>query len=381
MSLAPIPIYQDQDFYVPQFEIKVGERPLNRDVVHDITAVTYKDDLRDVDSFEITINNWDADTRRFKYSDDHLFDPGKKLEVWMGYRGRDQLRLMLTGEITSLRPTFPSDGRPTLAISGLNLLHHFRREQRSHAYRKQTDSRIAREIAARVGADIHTDPEAERREEEHRFLFQDNQFDILFLMERARHLGYDLFVEEVGENGRADKSRLYFGPSQNVHRTTYRLEYGKSLAEFQPNLTTANQVGEVTVHAWDPIAKRPITATAKRNQTGIRDVGAADGQGGIGQAFNERHEVIADETVDTQREAETLAEQTLARIAKDIIKASGSTVGLPDLRAGSVMHIDGLGSRFRGAYFITSTTHTIGDGGYTTRFDCRREEPESGRRP
>ena len=36
--------------------------------------VTYKDSLTDVDSFEITINNWDAGSRTFKYSDDYLFE-------------------------------------------------------------------------------------------------------------------------------------------------------------------------------------------------------------------------------------------------------------------------------------------------------------------
>jgi phage protein D len=57
-----------------------------------------------------------------------------------------------------------------------------------------------------------------------------------------------------------------------------------------------------------------------------------------------------------------------------MVKASGSTVGLPDLRAGSVVMIDGAGKRFSGRYFVTATTHAIGDGGYTTQFECRREE-------
>jgi hypothetical protein len=36
--------------------------------------------------------------------------------------------------------------------------------------------------------------------------------------------------------------------------------------------------------------------------------------------------------------------------------------------------MDGMGDRFNGRYFLTSTTHTISDGGYTTTFECRREE-------
>ena len=45
-----------------------------------------------------------------------------------------------------------------------------------------------------------------------------------------------------------------------------------------------------------------------------------------------------------------------------------------DLRAGSVLELEGLGQRYSGRYFVTATTHSIGDDGYTTQFNCRREE-------
>ena len=73
-------------------------------------------------------------------------------------------------------------------------------------------------------------------------------------------------------------------------------------------------------------------------------------------------------------EAKRLATRTLEDNAKDLIKATGSTIGLPDLRAGSVVNITGAGGRFSGRYFVTATTHAIGDSGYTTQFACRREE-------
>jgi phage protein D len=63
---------------------------------------------------------------------------------------------------------------------------------------------------------------------------------------------------------------------------------------------------------------------------------------------------------------------------KEMVKASGTTVGLPDLRAGQRVLISGIGSRLSGIYFVTDTTHTIGDSGYTTRFNARREDPGSG---
>jgi phage protein D len=374
MTPEPIPVYEGQDFYVPYFQVKLEGRPPGQDVVRDIITVTYKDDIKQVDSFEITINNWDAGKRTFKYSDQKLFDPGKKLELWMGYYGRDRLRLMINGKITSLRPTFPSGGQPTLAISGLNALHSLRTKQEPQAYEKLGDSQIAQQIASRLGVTLRTEQTAAANEETFDYLFQENEYPIVYLMKRAVQIGYDLFVEEIGENGQASESRIYFGPSVNVRQVVYKLTYGRSLIEFQPNLTVANQVGAVTVQSWDQKRKKKIEYTARRSDITTQGVGARGGQADINESFREREEVVTDQPVESEAEARRLATERHERIAKDMIKGSGSTVGLPDLRAGSVVHIDGLGKRFSGRYFVTSTTHSIGDSGYTTKFECRREE-------
>ncbi|HKQ04333.1 MAG TPA: hypothetical protein VJ464_04320 [Blastocatellia bacterium] len=371
-STEAVPIYGGQDFYVPQFQVKIAGRPPGQDVIRDIQQVSYKDNIQEIDSFEITINNWDAAERAFKYSDSNLFDPGKELELWMGYFGKDSLRLMIRGQITALRPAFPASGSSTLAISGLNVLHKLRTKQESHAYENMTDSQIARLVGSRLGIKILTGNGA--GEEKYKYIFQDNQYDIIFLMERARRIGYELVAEEQGQNGQAAETVLKFAPSLNTRKLTYRLSYGRSLIEFKPDLTTANQVGEVTVRGWDSLNKKKIEYTAKRSEIVTKGVGAEGNQSAIEQSFNQRKEIIATKPIESEAEAKTLAVQTLEKIAKDMVKGSGSTVGLPDLRAGNVVEIDGLGKRFTGRYFITSTTHAIGDSGYTTQFECRREE-------
>jgi phage protein D len=371
-ATVAVPIYKGQDFYVPYFQVKVAGRPQGQDVVRDILQVSYKDNIQEIDSFDITINNWDAESRDFKYSDGDLFDPGKELELWMGYYGKDRLRLMVRGQITALRPAFPASGGSTLSISGLNVLHKLRTKQESQSYVGMTDSQIATQVAARLAVAIRTDSAAD--EKPYDFIFQDNQYDIIFLMERARRVGYDLFVEEQGQNGQASQPQLRFGRSLNVRQITYQLTYGRSLIEFKPDLTTANQVGEVTVRGWDAVKKEKIEKTATRSDIAIKGVGPKGNQAAIEQSFNQRKEIVATKPIESPEEAKTLAVRTLEENAKDMVKGSGSTVGLPDLRAGSVVQIDGLGTRFSGRHFVTSTTHTIGDGGYTTQFECRREE-------
>ena len=197
VAASPIPIYEGQDFYVPAFEVQLGGRPAGQDVVRDILSVTYKDSVQEIDSFEITINNWDAETRDLQVQRPQLFDPGERVELRMGYQGA--LRPMLTGEITSLRPAFPSGGGSTLAISGLNMLHRFRTQQEiAHLRRhdRQPDRRGDRPPGSR--STIET-PRLQPTSRRFDYLIQDNQYDIVFLMERARRIGYDLVVEERSE--------------------------------------------------------------------------------------------------------------------------------------------------------------------------------------
>ena len=361
------PAAEGTDFYVPSFEVSLHGRELDPLVIHDVTEVSYHDSLEDVDGFELTLANSPSATydtpssRTFKYSDQDLFDPGKELQLKLGYIGGDALGVMITGDITSLTPSFPASGFPTLKVSGLNVLHRLRTKQQSQAYTNCTDGQIADRIAQRLGVKIDPDrAEGER----HEYILQDNEYDILFLLKRAHAIGYELTVDET-----QTPPLIHYQPSERMRAVAYRLTYGSSLISFDPNLSTAKQVSRVSVHGWDAVHKKPIQASASLDQ-----IGTPHGAPPVDAALQGREEVISDQPVATQQEAQTLATQTLKRISKELITARGATIGLPKLRAGSAAFLDGLGTRFNGRYFVTATTHTCGDSGYTTQFECRRED-------
>jgi phage protein D len=391
-----IPIYQskqgEQTFYAPAFEIRIDDRRLPATVVRDVMQVTYKDSIEKIDSFELKINNWDADRGCFKYVGlsswqgasgqsaqyAKMFDPGQKLEIYIGYQDDLPLCLMMVGQITTLEPDFPGSGMPTLSVRGLNILHSFRKKQHTWAWEKERDSDIAEKIGKQpvsdkkpgLGIEVRVDKKAAGQENEETFVFMNNQYDIVFLMERARRHGYSLYMHEEKKNGKAERY-LYFGPSDLIRDVTYELVWGQSLIQFRPTLTTANQVSQVTVRGWNRRTRKPIVGTAKWGDPGL-DINRD--QHAVALAIKGKHEVIIDRPVHSVKEAKALAKDILRNLLKDMVKASGSTVGLPDLRAGRKVHIRELGERFSGEYFITETTHTIGDGGYQTTFNARREK-------
>jgi uncharacterized protein len=389
---------QQGDFYVPRFEIKIAGVNLPLDVLRDVEQVTYKDNVKELDSFELTVNNWDAEAQDFKYVGSEtadslaknplhlLFNPCRhNVDVFMGYG--ENLSLMVTGNFTTLEPNF-SSGAPTLNVRGLNVLHQLRRKPFSYAWEGEKTSKIAKSFETlpdpsdrkqkRFPLPVEIDPNSIEKEKKITYLAQNNQYDIDFLLALARRIGYVVFVkeEERKKNRVVKPRRLYFGPSDANHPglrpVTFELKWGISLMDFKPTLTTANQIKSVTVHGWNRSTKQPITGRAslddpksKLNRDLYKHLENCDA----------REERVVDEPVFTQDEADERAMGILLERSKDLVKASGTCVGLPDLRAGQRVRIAGLGARFSGEYFITDTTHTINDAGYVTKFNGRREEP------
>jgi phage protein D len=152
------------------------------------------------------------------------------------------------------------------------------------------------------------------------------------------------------------------------------LEWGKSLIQFQPTLTTSQQVSEVTVRWWDVAQKKEAKVTVDRTMlpnSPLRDKKQLEA---LEEGFKEKKEIIVDKPFTTKKEAEEYAKAQLSGIAGKMVTARGSTLGTPDLRAGSRVEILGLGDTFTGTYTVTASTHSIGAGGYITEFDARLEE-------
>lgn len=382
-------------FYVPQFAIKIQDAGLPRDVLRDVIQVTYSDSLKEIDSFEIVVNNWDTVTRRFKYVGSetaadlksqtgpyHLFDPSKKpVTLELGYL--DELQIMMVGHFTTLEPSFPSSGGPTLTVRGLNVLDSLRTQPHTHSWSSKTDSEIAENLATLTdkatgqklfSIPIVTDDNAKSQEPTIDYIAQNNQHDIDFLFQRARVRGYVVVLQQSDTSPTGQQ--LYFGPSQNSgsRDVTFQLEWGKSLVEFHPTLSTANQAKSVTVHGWNRNTKKPIAETATLDDPRLnRNKDLYD----LLQKNDPRDERVVREPVFSAKQAKDRAFGILSDCQKKMVQASVTTVGLPDLRAGRQVLIKGVGARFSGLYFVTDTTHTIGSNGYLTKFNARREDDGS----
>lgn len=375
-ALVTTPIFKQREFYVPRFELFIGDAPERGALLHDVMQVTYKDSVENIDTFELTINNWDAEKRRFKHHDSTKLNPQQHVRLHMGYLDdKAGLRMMLQGVITEMTPSFPASGQPTLKVTGQNILNSFCKERRSTSYKEQeaTASKVAAKICGQLGVQFRNDTTHKANEVAHPHLIQNNQFDILFLANLARQEGYDIVIEEPKAKG---QPTLRFVRSGETARTVYELRYGATLTEFQPTLSTAKQVSSVTVNGWDEAKGEAIQVTAGQEALPAGQRVKAKVLPGTEQAVADRKEVLSKQPVRDRQSAQALAVARLASINQELVTGNGSVIGIPELRAGSQVYLWGLGRRFSGRYFVTGTTHTIGMSGYTTQFECRLEELE-----
>lgn len=387
--MTTMPIYRNQNFYAPRFEIKLRGQKLKQAVIRDVLEVSYQDSLEKLDSFEFTLHDWDPVLRLPKYSSPYdekgelrklednspvpNFDPGAQVELRVGYHGPDDPRLMMTGQVVSLTPSFPASGTPTLRVRALSLLYTLQKKQEVLPFEGQKDSEIAKAIGHDLGIEVEIPDGQKEQEKPNDYIMVNNEYPIFYLMGRARRLGYDIYVK-LPENGGDPK--LFFGRSP-TSQITYELTWGESLIQFSPTLKTKGQVGKVVVRGWNPLAKGEKRII--KGEATWRDVNPelpdqkllAD----IDSALAETHEVVVDDPIEKPEQAEEKARGILNEKLKDLVTGRGSTVGLPDLRAGRTIVIKGLGPRYSGRYLVTETTHKIGGSGYTTEFSARMEGP------
>lgn len=397
-------------FYVPQFEVRIAGAGLPQDVMRDVMQVTYKDSLEELDSFEITVNNWDATGKRFKYIGSEtaeelessaaenrfrLFEPcDKEVRLQMGYLGR--MELMLTGTFTTMTPTFSDSGPPTLSVRALNALHCFRRKRENKNFEDKNESQIAEEIGELAGCGSHSGPlpicasrGALANDERLPLTVQNNEYQIDFLWRLARRKGYILAMREAitrdGEDEPIQPRHLYFGPSSRQSSCNregadqgevppppmYRLDWGRSLIDFNPRLTTANQFKSVTVRGWNRQTQKPISETVDFTDKELREMNC-DLHRLIVQC-DPREELVVDNPVFTVRDARQRARALLLDQHKQMVTASARTIGTPGLRAGAKVRIENLGARLSGIYTVKSSEHRLDDSGYITKLELYRE--------
>jgi phage protein D len=383
----------DNPLYAPEFEVTIRNAPVPVALRRVMSSVSFTTGLEGADRVEITIANqalrW-LDDPLLAISDDTKL--GNELKLGMGYAGA--VVPMFVGDISGVGASFPSSGVPQLTITAQDRRHRLQQGTRAKWHNTpkpdygnlpKDDQQVTREVAGQeqYGLDVAQDPigaklsqlvtaataalatDPDSAQKAVRRQVQQSDYD--FLRQLARESGLEMVIDHADPNG-GHKLR-FFSPLDRLDADV-ELTYGVSLIEFTPRESNVGQVKSVRANVWEPSSKKPVglALSVGDNDTtltlAVNDGGPAPGDTGSA--------VVLDEPLTQATAPRRLVSELMPRL-NERLTGSGSTVGDPRIRAGTVLRLAGLGERFGGLYRVTSATHTIDTGGYRTRFDVRKE--------
>jgi phage protein D len=343
---------------MPDCSVRINGRLLSQAALADIRSISVSDDLAVASMFTIELSNWDERALRLTWSDDPLLALGGEVDIRLGYAG--QLQRVILGEITGLEPAFQSDSLPTLTVRGYDHRHRLMRGRKTRSFTKTKDSSIARLIAGAAGLEARvTDTKISLE-----YVLQRNQTDMAFLQERARRIGYEVFVRD---------KQLFFRPPPIDGAEVTTLSLDSDIVELYPRLSAVAQVSEVEVRGWDVKQKQRFVAQAAAGaETQMREAGRS-GPRAARVAFGQAVLAETDRPPFDKAEAAAMATGRLNQIALGYISAEGRCFGRAELRAGTLVMIAGAGKTFSGRYYLTSVSHSYDpNDGFFTEFTCRR---------
>jgi phage protein D len=348
---------QDQPL-LPAFAISINGTPLDGPTSAHVDYVRVAQDVGLPSMFSFVIHGTDDLDDEVPWVDDDLFSIGGVVDVKLGYD--DRVDTVMVGEIVAVEPEFRKDGLPSLTVRGFDRLHRLQRGRKARTFVQQKDSDIASQIADEAGLT----PDVDDTSVIHDHVYQHQQTDYEFLLQRARRINYELSV---------DDKTLRFRQLHNGDGPLFTLTSRDDLVRFTARRSAAAQPTEVSVRGWSVKDKAGIVGQAAAGDETSTMGGETSGPAFAENAFGAAADPCGAWPTVTQAEADQIAKARLNAAALKFVTGEGVCLGRTDLRAGVVVDLQTGSKSFSGPYYVTGAEHRYSDqSGYLTYFTVRR---------
>lgn len=336
------------------FKLYLNGSKFTDDLMSAVQGVIFEDEINLPAMFTIKFDIIDFINGAWRGIDLKTFKVGDLVKVSMGM---DNIVEMIIGEITSLDFTFGDSS--FMEIRGYDRLHRLRFGKKRRSFKDMKDS----DIASSIASEISLSPEVDDTETVFPYIFQNNQSNYEFLLERGKRIGYEMLV---------DDKTFKFRKSQEDKNPEITIEYGIDLESFTVQLKTLTEGSEVEVRGWNIKDKEEITSTGSKGSETTKMAGKESGYEISESAFKESSVSVVDEMIIDTKDAENIAKARYNIMLKNFLTGDGQCDGIPEIKAGKTIEIKRLDERLSGIYYVTSSVHSINEEGYKTSFKVRR---------
>lgn len=298
----------------------------------------------------------------FKLMDSDLLKIGTQLTISLASGAT--MKPVFTGEVISEGIEMGPRNEPVLIVTAYDRAHRMARNTVSKVYTNQTYSDVLSEIVGRSGLTLQAP--AMTQTFEHMIQVGD---DTSMLDEIAIRTGHVWYV---------DASKLVLTPAKVAGAADVTVTMGESLRRLRATATASTVSESVEVRSWDAKSKVAIVGQStaspeKLNSTPL----LASTRTGAKQSFGASKRATSSRSTLSTAEADTVAKSLHQRAVSDEMSVRGECFGNSAIKAGGTIELDGVGTKLKGRYFVTSVEHVYSGSEYKTRFTSAGTSPST----
>jgi hypothetical protein len=372
----------------PQFTMQISGANLPAGLRGSISSVTWTTGIEGSDSVEVTFAN-----PNLQWLDNPLLAVDQPFNLSVGY-APDPLEKVFVGEITGVEPSFPSGGMPTMRVTAHDFLQRLTHGKVDRAFYIQIpesvtiplpDPAVAAIVSGSnllipgldpVGGVLSTlmtlasyiaapdEPQKWVRKQQ-----ATSDFD--FLTSIAKENGWEMYIDHTAE---PKGYMLRFQFIVQDYSPSVTLEWGSSLMDFTPRLTTVGDVFGISARVWVASLQMDFVIVVSWDyDRAAFNLMIYPGLGDLSTLLGDKaSQTISIKPTGFGNSLREILSELLPRL-NNRLTGTGSTIGNPAIKPGKVINLTGLGGNFSGLYRITSATHTFDGSGYKTNFKVRKE--------
>lgn len=326
--------------------VKIGGSPVDANII--VAGVIVEYEVNRIPSARLRLLDGDIATKKFTLTENSDIAPGSDIEILAGYGTTSQS--IFKGIITGFQLSLEKGGRTVLELDCRDKAIKMTGSRKSAYYLAKKDSEVLQQLAQGAGLSATVDSTSVS----HKQLLQYYCSDWDFLLLRAEINGFIVL---------ANSGELKIGKPGVSASSVLSIALDDSIEEMNLQVDATNQFSSVKVIYWDPSQQE--IQTSDSSTPSVNDQGDLSSST-LASAVNSGSFLLQTGGLISTDDSDTWATAQLQKSWLSKIKGEIKFAGNASVKAGDIITLDGLSTRFNGNGFVSSVTHEIEDGEWFT---------------
>ncbi|MCB0580443.1 MAG: type VI secretion system tip protein VgrG [Phaeodactylibacter sp.] len=330
------------------FKVLAGGKEI--DSTYDVFSIRVVKEANKIPFAQVAFLDGDASTQDFETSNAAEFEPGKEMEIKLGYHNQEQTiyKGLIVGQKLKVR-----EGRPSLlVVECKDKIVKATIGRKNRYFLKSKDSDMIQTLLGEYGVSSQVGATSPQ----HKEVIQYYSTDWDFILMRAEKNGLIVLAEDGKVS--VKKPELSAAP-----KLTFA--YGDDIYEMEVDMDATSQLKGVSSSAWDFSTQKVVKEDGA--EPSVNKQGNLDGKKLADVTAPAKYEMFhAGELETGELKAWADARLLKSRLAK--IRGWVIVQGNNEISLGDVIELQGVGKRFKGNAFVSGIRHDVSEGNWRTYY-------------